>query len=82
VIAQILPINANPYAEIEPIRVISNTAGTIAEGALPNAAIPAGKDSTPAPTMDFTRLKMSFVMVSFVFVRHLEGPLVFLWMRY
>jgi hypothetical protein len=36
----------------------------MAEGALPNAAIPAGKDSTPAPTIDFTRLKISFVIVA------------------
>lgn len=37
-------------------------AGYIAEGALPYAAIPAGKLSTPAPTIFFTRLNISLGM--------------------
>mmetsp|Transcript_1559 Transcript_1559/g.2653 ORF Transcript_1559/g.2653 Transcript_1559/m.2653 type:complete len:103 (+) Transcript_1559:1313-1621(+) len=43
---------------------IKATAGSTAEGAFPNAAIPAGRDSTPAPTIDLTRLKISLGMVA------------------
>lgn len=44
---------------MRPMSVMSAVAGITALGALPNAAIPAGKLSTPAPTIDFTRLKTS-----------------------
>lgn len=37
---------------------MSATAGIIADGAFPNAAIPAGSDNTPAPTILFTRLNV------------------------
>ena len=37
---QTRPINEKPYAEKPPIIAINATAGMIAVGALPNAAIP------------------------------------------
>lgn len=39
-------------------------AGTSADGASPNAAIPAGRDKTPTPTMALTRLKISDATVA------------------
>jgi hypothetical protein len=39
-------------------------AGTKALGALPKAAMPAGKPNTPAPTMALTKLKISLGMVA------------------
>lgn len=39
-------------------------AGMSAEGALPKADIPAGRERTPAPTMHLTRLKISSGMVA------------------
>jgi len=41
---------------------MKSTAGYIAEGALPYAAMPAGRLSTPAPTMLFTKLNISLGM--------------------
>ena len=40
------------------------TAGSVADGAFPNAATPAGKLSTPAPTIPLTKLKTSFGIVA------------------
>ena len=53
------PINAKPYADAIPISDIKSMAGYMAEGALPYAAIPAGKLSTPAPTILLTKLNTS-----------------------
>lgn len=47
-----------------PMAVMSVTAGMTADGALPNAAIPAGRERTPAPTIDFTRLNISLDIVA------------------
>jgi len=48
----------NPYPDRPPMTVMRIAAGIIADGALPKADIPAGKLSTPAPTIDLTRLKI------------------------
>mmetsp|Transcript_35577 Transcript_35577/g.86098 ORF Transcript_35577/g.86098 Transcript_35577/m.86098 type:complete len:268 (+) Transcript_35577:674-1477(+) len=64
VYAQHRPINANPYPDNAPIIEISATAGTTADGALANAAIPAGRLRTPAPTIPLTKLKQSCVTVA------------------
>ena len=57
---QILPIRENPYGLKIPIPMTSMVDGNSADGALPNAAIPAGRPRTPAPTIDLTKLKISF----------------------
>ena len=64
VYAQHRPINANPYADNPPINAINDTAGITPDGASAKAAIPAGNVKTPAPTIPFTRLKMSCVTVA------------------
>jgi len=43
---------------------ISSMAGSTADRALPNAAMPAGRDRTPTPTIAFTRLNTSLGMVA------------------
>eukprot|EP00978_Attheya_sp_CCMP212_P040958 scaffold229254_cov51-Attheya_sp.AAC.2 len=43
---------------------MSTDAGMSADGAFPMAAMPAGRLSTPAPTMLFTRLNTSLGMVA------------------
>ena len=47
-----------------PMAAMRPTAGIAPDGALEKAAIPAGRDRTPAPTMDLTRLKISSGMVA------------------
>lgn len=64
VYAQTFPIIANPYADKMPIPVIKERAGNKADGELPKAAIPAGKLSTPTPTMALTKLKTSLGIVA------------------
>jgi hypothetical protein len=61
VYAQHRPIKAKPYPDNPPIAAMRAIAGRTAPGADPHAAIPAGKLSTPAPTIPLTRLKMSCV---------------------
>lgn len=56
---QARPIKPNPYALRQPIRPINKTAGTTADGALPNSAIPLGNVKTPAPTIPLIKLKIS-----------------------
>jgi len=44
-----------------------------ADGALPKTVIPAGRERTPVPTIDFARLKVRLVMEAFPF---LASPIV------
>mmetsp|Transcript_57359 Transcript_57359/g.139940 ORF Transcript_57359/g.139940 Transcript_57359/m.139940 type:complete len:337 (+) Transcript_57359:680-1690(+) len=64
VLRQTRPINPKVYAEMTPINVMSTDAGIIADGALPNATTPAGKLSTPAPTILLIKLKTSLGIVA------------------
>lgn len=57
VMAHTRPVRPKPYAESAPMVAIRKMAGTAADGALPKAAIPAGNDRTPAPTMPLTTEK-------------------------
>jgi len=61
---QTRPIKANPYELRQPMTVMRATAGTTADGALANAAMPAGSVNTPAPTIDLTKLNTSCEMVA------------------
>jgi hypothetical protein len=47
-----------------PMSVMRNIAGSIADGAFPNDAIPYGNVNTPAPTIDLTKLNISFDIVA------------------
>lgn len=62
--AQTRPMREKQYPEIQPKSAMRIDAGTTAEGALANAATPAGRESTPAPTMFLTRLKISLGIVA------------------
>lgn len=64
VYAHTFPIIANPNPDSAPMTAMSATAGRTAERADPNAAIPAGRERTPTPTMALTRLKTSVGMVA------------------
>jgi len=55
-------MRAKPYPDSPPMMAMRVTAGIIADGAFPKAAIPAGRPRIPAPTMLLTRLKVRFVM--------------------
>jgi len=64
VYAHTLPIIENPNPDSAPMTAIRATAGRTAERADPNAAIPAGRERTPTPTIAFTRLNTSVGMVA------------------
>jgi len=58
------PMSEKQYPETPPMSAMRMDAGSTAEGALAKAAIPAGRESTPAPTMLLIRLKISLDMVA------------------
>jgi len=58
------PMREKQYPDMRPMNEMRTVAGMRAEGALPKAATPAGRDNTPAPTIFLTRLKTSFWMVA------------------
>jgi hypothetical protein len=60
VYAQIRPIKEKQYPEITPMILIKAILGTRAKFVDPNAATPAGRPNTPAPTIDLTRLNIIF----------------------
>lgn len=51
------------YPDKMPMVAMRMVAGRTADGALPKDAMPAGRESTPAPTIDFTRLNTWLDMV-------------------
>jgi len=55
-------MSANPYPERALMTVMRITTGMSADRALQKTVIPAGRERTPAPTMDFTRLNVRLVM--------------------
>ena len=59
-----MPMSQNPKPLNNPVRIINPYAGNNAVGWSPNAAIPAGKPNTPAPTIALTKLKISLGMVA------------------
>jgi hypothetical protein len=64
------------YPEIPPKSAMRMDAGRTADGAFANDAMPAGNESTPAPTIHLTRLKISLDIVAVPPPTALLGPSV------